>query len=792
MPGVTSCFGERINRLEDARLLTGGGRYIADIVVPGMLHAVFVRSTVAHARIVRIDATPARLESGVVAVLTAIDIPHRPLVDGVQLAGLVHTPQAALATERVRYVGEAVAVVLASSRALAEDAAELVDVEYDLLPVIVDAEAAVAATDGPILLDGATSNVIYDGVRHGGDVDGAFAGAAHVVSGRFHNGRISACPMEARGCVAIPGTATGPAQLTLYSSTQSPHLLRAKVASCLSIPQGRVQVLVPEVGGAFGVKIPASPEEVAVALAARLVRRPVSWIEDRAEYLLAGPQAKDQVIDAELAVARDGTFLGIRATILGDAGAYSYNSASALVEPYLASGLLPGPYRIAAYECRIIAVLTNKAPIAPYRGVGWTASHSARELLVERAARLLGRDPADLRRQNLIRPEEFPYRSVTGMTYDSGSFVESLDAALALVGYPEVRRRQHQENAAGPLIGVGVSPYVEPGGWGSRGAGESAWYFPSHDAVRVSVEPSGDVMVAVGTPSQGQGLETTLAQVVASELGVRLDDVTVVTNDTAATPVSTAGTRASRGAVVSGGAVAHAASAVRDALCDVAAAMFECAPADVVFADGVAQVQGVPSRRATVAELARAAYFDLGIRESLASPELVAQRFYDPPPSYSNGCVVAVVEVDPETLAVRVVDAAVVEDCGRMINPMIVEGQMLGAFAQGVGAALLEAVRYVDDGQIGTASFMDYLLPTAAEIPRVRLGHLESPSPVTHNGVKGMGESGMIAAPGAVILAIADAIRRLGVVPSCTPVTGDDLDRRLSEAALNASQPSYQ
>lgn len=581
-------LGARLTRLEDARLLAGAGRFLADITVPGVAHAHFLRSPYAHARIVSVDTAAARSLSGVRAVLTAADLPHRPLIDSVAVPGLVKTPQPALASGRVRYVGEPVAIVLADSRAVAEDASELIRVGYAPLPAATDPLNGQAEP----LFDDMPSNVIYAGSRTHGDVDAAFAAAAHVVSGRFTTGRFVAAPLETRGCLAEYDTADD--RLTVHCSTQSPHLLRRKLAHCLGMGEGRIRVLVPDVGGAFGQKIPAAPEEVAVALAARATGLPVKWVEDRQENITAAPHAKDQIIDMELALAADGTFEAIRARILGDCGAYSFNSASALIECYLSAGLLPGPYRIRNVAWEVTAVLTNKSPIAPYRGVGWTAGHSAREILIDRAARLLGRDPLELRRQNLVR--EFPYISATGMEYDSGSFVESLDKAAALIRYADLDERRRAARERGRYLGVGISPYVEPSGWGTEGALQSSWSFASHDHVRITMEPSGEVTVAVGTPSQGQGHATVLAQVVSDVLGTDPATVTVLANDTAAVPISTAGTRASRTATVIGGALTLAARDLRDKLADLAAGLLECDRRDLEFGRGRVRVRGVPGR----------------------------------------------------------------------------------------------------------------------------------------------------------------------------------------------------
>lgn len=775
-------LGARLPRVEDDRLLRGAGRFLADVSAVGVLHAVFARSPHPHATISGLRTENARELAGVHAVLTAADLPHTPLLDAVAIPGLARTPQPALAGQRVRFVGEPVAIVLAESRAVAEDAAELVEVDYRTLAPVVDPSAAAdSRSRHPLLHDDLRTNLVYDGERATEGVDAAFARAAHVVRHRFRTGRLTAAPLEGRGCLAEFDPVRG--RLTVRCSTQSPHLLQRKLALCLGLAHGQVRVLVDDVGGGFGQKIPASPEEIAVALAARAVGRPVRWVEDRVENLVAGPQGKDQIVEAELAMDEYGRFLALRCDVLSDAGAYSFNSASALIEAYLSAGLLPGPYRIPETGWRVRAALTNKAPVAPYRGVGFTASHSAREVLIDKAARLLGCMPVELRRRNLIRDDELPYRSASGMTYDSGSFLASLDRVDELLAESAAPRGRASN---GRYRGLGLSPYVEPSGWGSAGAGESSWSFASHDSAQVSMDASGGVTVAVGTPSQGQGHATTLAQLVAQVLGCAVSLVSVRADDTDSVPLSTAGTRASRVATVTGGAVTKAAARVRETLVAVAAHLLECAPDEVELADERAWVRGArssPTASRTLAEVATAALFDPGVRATVPEPSLTATAFYDPPASYSNGCVGVVVEVDPGTGEVVVVDAAVVEDCGTAINPMIVEGQTLGAFAQGVGAALYEHVAHTADGAPTATGFTEYLLPTAATLPRVRLEHLHSPSPVTRGGVKGMGESAMIATPAAVACAVADALAPLGIEIDRTPIEPGYLVHQLTAHA---------
>ena len=738
-------MGRRIRRLEDERLVRGGARHVGDLRRPGQLEAVFVRSPHPAARIAGIDAARALAAPGVAAVLTAADLPHEPLLDSVTIPGLRKTPHPAIAAGRVRFTGEPVAIVLADTRAHAEDAAEQVVVDWRPEPFVLDPDAA-QAPGAPLVHDHVPGNVLYAGDKRYGDPDGAFAAADLVVEQPLHGNRYAAAPLEGRGCLAEPAP---DGRVTVWASTMGPHLLRRRLAQTTGLDEHRIRVIAPDVGGAFGLKIPAAPEEVAVVLAARAVGRPVRWVEGRREQLVAAPHAKDQRIALELAVSGDGELLAVRASLVGNAGAYSFNAASALIEPYVGAGLLPGPYTIGHVAAHVRSVLTNTAPISPYRGVGWTQPHTARELAIDRAARELGLDPAELRRRNLVRA--FPHRSATGMVYDSGSYVASLDTAVSLL-------READTPPPGPGVrrGIGVTTYVEPAGWGSDGALQSEWSFASHDTVRLQVDPTGGVLAAVGTPSQGQGHATTLAQIVAAELGVPVGQVEVVADDTHAVPVSTAGTRASRVATVTGGALALAARELRGRVLAVAAARLDAPVAALDLRDGHVVRDG--ERVLTLREVAEAAHFDPGLRARLDHPELVVTAFHDPPAAYSNGAIGAVVDVDLGTGSVAVRELAIVEDCGTRINPMIVDGQAAGAVVQGLGGALLEDIAYDDAGVPAGSSFATYLLPRITDVPEAAMAHHESPSPVTVNGVKGMGESGAIAAPAAIACAVADAL----------------------------------
>ena len=752
---MASLIGTPLVRREDPRLLTGSGEYLADVRFPGTLDAAFVRSPIAHAILRGVDPQGAFGLDGVRAVLTAATLPdHAPLVDAVAIEGLAKTPQPPLARDRVRYAGEPIALVVADDRYAAEDGAESVSVDFEELPTVTDARSA-TCSGAPLLFPDLGSNVVFSEVKSFGDPAKASTSAHRVYRSEFHGGRATAVPMETRGCLASYDAGRG--RLTVLSSTQGHHLLRRRLAVSTGLPESRVRVIVPDVGGGFGQKIPAAPEEIAVALASMALERPVRWIEDRRENLVAAPQAKEQIVSLQLSVDEAGRFRALRAKVIGDAGAYSHNSASALIEPYLSALLAPSLYRIEHFECEILAVLTNKAPASPYRGVGWTASHTARELLIDHVAREEGWDPAELRRINMIRSQETPYTNVTGMVYDSGSFRESLDMALDMAGYHSFRRDQESDTFP-RRRGIGISPYVEPNGWGSAGAAQSHWVFASHDAARVTMDSTGHVTVAVGTPSQGQGHETTLAQLASATLGIPPETVEIRSDDTDSTPPSIAGTRASRTAVVTGGAVVLASGDVRAKILRLAGHLLEASESDLDITDGIVHVAGDQSTGIAVASVAAAAYFDPAVRAAEPEPLLSSQRFHDPDATYSNGCAVATVEIDLETGTVTVVDLVAVEDCGRMINPLIVEGQLHGAAVQALGYALLETVAYSTDGQVRTGSLMDYLVPTCAEVPTIRIGHIESPSPNTVLGVKGMGESGMIAVPAAIANAVADAI----------------------------------
>jgi carbon-monoxide dehydrogenase large subunit len=753
-----------VKRLEDPRLLRGGGRYLDDVVLPRMLAVAFVRSPHPHAHVAALDGAAARALAGVVAVVTAAELRGvaRPLAPRLSGGGFSPTEWPALADGEVRFCGEAVAAVVARTPYLAADARELVRVEYEPLRALASVEDALAAE----------SLLFRRDWRHG-DVDGVFAQAPVVLRERFTHGRLAAAPMEPRGVVADWDGES----LTVWASTQVPSVLRSALAAALGLEETRVRVLAPDVGGAFGLKTHVFPEDVAVAALARLLGHPVKWVEERREQLTAAAHARGQRVDVELAADAGGVVRGLRARVVSDGGAYHIYPLTGALEPLGTAAILPGPYRAEAYAYEALAVATHKPPLGAYRGVGMTMGAFAMERMMDLLAERLGVDPAEIRRRNFIPRDGYPFTSASGMTYDSGDYPGALEQALARAGYDALRREQAAARAAGRLVGIGVACYTEYTGMGSevfrrRGMEDVRGL----EAATVTMDPDGSVRCATSFPSQGQGHATTIAQVVADRLGVALERVRLVPTDTAVAPTG-AGTFGSRGAVSIGGTIAVAADRLRDRLQALAGHQLEAAAADVVLADGRAQVRGFPDRAVAVAELARLAYsLPLGGLPATIGPGLSETVFFDPPgPTFSGAVHVAAVEVDPDTGRVQVRRYVVIEDCGPVVNPTIVEGQIHGAVAQGLGEALLESIVYDADGQTLTATLMDYALPTAADVPALEIGHLETPSPLMPGGVKGMGEGGTIGAPAAIANAVADAVRPLGVRVTGLPIRPESL-----------------
>ena len=745
-------------RREDRRLLTGRGRYLADISLPRMLEAAFVRSTLPHARLHKIASQSAQKLAGVEAVLTAHDLPRASLWYG-RHPKLKLTRQPVLAIDRARFVGEPLAIVLAANRYAAADALERVEVAYD---PITDRSVA--------LFEHIPDNVVFRDVQQWGDLDRAFAGAAKIVTATYKNARQLACPLETRGCIASYDPFSQ--ELTLWASTQVPHRLRNDLAAAIGIAESRIRIHMIDIGGGFGQKIPTHVEELAVALASMATGRPVRWVEDRQENLVAGPHSRDQSIHLELAMNEALQFTALRATIVSDAGAYSFNSGSALTEAGRASDSLPGPYRVGAYGFDVKIMLTNKSPVAPYRGVGNVAAQSARELLIDKAARQLGVERFELRERNLLRREDLPYKTPTGPILDDASFTETLRIAqkrlnenLAAMGPPR----------NGAIRGIGISPFYE-----RAGAGPS---MPSHDAARVTVDGSGRAIVVFGAPSIGQGIETTMAQVAADALGFKIDDVAVSWTDTTHAPFSLGGTRASRAAVVFSGAVGRAAEAVRRQILDVAAVLLQANIADLSLRGGQVWVAGESAPKMPAAEIVRLGLLRTGLPAGL-EPTFEATKFFEPNGYvFSNACFIAIVTVTPETGTAVVERIIAAEDCGTMLNPMIVEGQFHGGVTQGIGMALKERFIYDDHTQPLTGSFLDYALPMADEMPEFDVTHVVTPSSVSWEGVKGVGEGGVIGGASAVASAVADALAQRGIEADEIPLTPEKIWRKLRGSA---------
>ena len=772
-------IGARIKRTEDPRLLTGLGSYTDDRQVARVLHVAFRRSEHAHARIVSIDCTAARAAPGVVAVLTADDLAIKPLLATSRMKGYYATPILPLARHKVRHVGEAIVGVIAESRYLAEDAAELVEIEFE--PLRLPADAMEARRDGsPLLHEEAGTNVLVAREFKRGDVDAAFAGAAVTVGGRFRMRRHTSLAIEPRACVAE--YEAGRDALTLHSATQIPGIIRDALADALDMPGHRLRVVAPDVGGGFGGKGSLYPEEIFVCAAARHLGRPVKWTSDRMEDFAASAQAFDEIVDAELALDRDGKLLALRADVVGDVGAYSIYPWTAALEPVQVVSFLPGPYRVEHYRGRVEAVATCKPPTGPYRGVGRPVSTFVMERLIDMAAAKLALDPKEMRLRNLVQPHEFPHKIGSGIVWDKSGFIEGLNAACDTIGYAALRARQAEARANGKWFGIGIACYAELTGIGSRiSVAPGMPINTGTETATIRIDSTGAVTASFGIASHGQGLETTLAQVIAEHLGARFEDVRVIQGDSAAVPGGT-GTYASRSMVLAGGAARLASETLREKVVNVASHLLEAAAGDLVSAGGRITVSGT-DRSVSFREVARAVYSEMARLPQEAREELAATKTYDPVFGTTTSAThIAALEIDPETYQVRMERFVVAEDCGRVVNPLIVDGQVHGGVAQGIGAALYEEIVYDAQGQLHTASLVDYLVPSACEIPPMDVTHIEALSPNTLGGFRGMGEGGTIGAPAAVANAVADALSPLGIEINELPVTPERLFR-LIEAA---------
>jgi carbon-monoxide dehydrogenase large subunit len=769
-------LGASVRRREDPRFLTGRGHYVDDLVRPNMLHLSFVRSMMAHADLGGVDVSEGLAIDGVHTIMTGAEMAQRtkPIVADSLNPSWQSSNYPIMAIDRVRFVGEPVAAVVAEDRYVAEDAGELVVIDYEPRTVVASVTQAIA--DGAEKVHDHWNDNFY--VRRHisvGDLDAAFAEAHGVLELDLQTHRSTGVPMEGRGCIADYDSMNG--ELTFWSATQTPHLVRTGLADCLQLPEHRIRVIAPDVGGGFGIKGHLFPEEVAVCVMAMETGRPVKWIEDRQEHLLSCIHAREHDHHLEVAYAEDGTILGLRARLYIDCGAYSVWPWTSTMDTGMALGILPGQYRIRNYECEAYSVATNKCPLGPYRGVARPSACFSIERAVDEVAHTLGLDSLDVRRRNYVQPDEFPYESATGLIYDSGSFVESLDKVCEDGGLDEMRRLQAEARAEGRYLGIGFASYTEQTAHAtSEFVKRQVPVIFGYDSAIVRMDPSGTVSVQVTSHSHGQGHETTFAQVVAAELGLPLEDVRVSYGDTAATPYGH-GTFASRSAVLAGGACVRSAGKVRELLLRFAGDHLEVDPEDLDIVEGRVFVKGSPSRGVEVAELARWAYHRPEKLPEGMEPVIEATSSYDAAPgsgTFANAAHLVLVEVDPDTGGVKLLRYAVVEDCGQMINPLIVTGQVHGGVAQGIGGALLEELVYDEDCQLTTTTLMDYLLPGATDIPYIDVSHLSTPSPYTLRGIKGMGEGGSIAPGPAIASAVADALSPLGhVFVNELPLTPD-------------------
>ena len=765
----TKYVGAEVRRREDPRLIAGRGRYVDDLRPGGCLHAAVLRSPHAHARILSLRLDRARAHPGVVGCFAHPDLQDvlRPL----PLAGSPPPPlqarvgfrlktavQFALVTDRVRHVGEPIAIVVATDAYVAHDALDLIEVDYEPLDAVVDAEAGLAP-DAPVLHEewGDNVGVAFD-VRIG-DAEQALADAPVRVRARFRVPRYTGMPVETRGLLAEPDARGG--GLTVWASTQVPHWLQRTLSEAIGLPAHKLRVVTPEVGGGFGVKTTIYPEDVLIpAIAARL-GRPVKWIESRREHLASATHSREQVHDTEIGATRDGLIVAFRDRFLLDLGAYN---PWGIVQPYNTAAHILGPYRIRNAVIDGRAVVTNKTPHAPYRGAGRPEAVFVMDRLLDMLAREIGLDPAELRRRNLVRPDEMPYdlgllyRDGNPLVYDGGDFPDALARALRAADYDAIRSAQPGLRARGIYRGVGISSYVEGTGVGP------------YEGATIRLDASGKVVVATGACSQGQGHETVYAQIAADAIGAGLEDVTIIGGDTGAIPFGI-GTFASRSTVLAGNAVAASGASVRAKLVRAAARLLEAAEADLLVEDGRVFVRGSPARGLTFSSIVRASLPTFQAPGAVA-PDFEATTYQGVPTvTYASAVHVAVVEVDPETGRVRLLRYVVAHDCGRVINPMLVDGQIHGGVAQGIGGGLCEEIVYDSAGQLLTGSLMDYAVPRADELPFIETVHLEHLSPRNPLQVKGVGEGGAIAPPAALANAIEDALAPFGVRVTEGPVT---------------------
>ncbi|USG63369.1 xanthine dehydrogenase family protein molybdopterin-binding subunit [Brevibacillus ruminantium] len=777
---MAKMIGAPVKRKEDTRLLTGNGMFTDDMKLPGMLHAAFLRSPFAHARIKGIDTDKAKQHPGVAAVFTAADlfgkvrpVPTMWYVPGADLKAKDRSP---LATEKVLYAGEAVAVVIAEDRYIARDALDLISVDYEELPSVTHQEKALAE-GAPLLHEDVPQNLAL--LWKAGEIpDEVFAQAEVVVKQRLYNQRVIPNPMETRAAVAQYNPGGG--ELTIWCTSQNPHIHRMIYSDVLGVPESKLRIVAPDVGGGFGAKIATYTEEAVVGHAARELKRPVKWVEERREHFLATTHARDEVIEVELAGNKDGTFTAIRVKNTANLGAYLSTFGAGC--PTIDFGLMvTGAYQIPQAEVVTYGVYTNTTPTDAYRGAGKPEATFQIERMVDLFARKVGMDPLEVRKKNLIPTELFPYTTAMGLLYDSGHYELTLEKALETAGYEALRKEQEELRAQGRLLGIGISTYVELCGFGpSKVAGAIGFQGGVWENSTVRVHPSGKVSVYTGTSPHGQGTATSFSQIVADKLGIPIEDIELVHGDTQSISMGW-GTYGSRATAVGGAAVAIAADRVVAKAKRIAAHELEVAAEDLEFAEGVFSVKGVPGRTKTFQEIARSANFAWNLPDDV-EPSLEAQSFFDPTNFvYPFGAHICVVEIDKDTGEVMLKRYIAVDDVGRVINPLLAEGQVHGGVAQGVGQALWEGAVYSDNGQLLSGTFMDYAMPKARFFPKIEWQYTETPSPVNPLGAKGIGETGTTAAPPAVVNAVMDALQPFGVEDLDMPLTPEKVWKAMQD-----------
>jgi aerobic carbon-monoxide dehydrogenase large subunit len=768
-----SWVGRSIRRVEDPTLVVGNGRFTGDL--PAARFVRFVRSSVASGRIARIDAPEGA------SVVTARDLAAiKPIQPMLHKFNYVPIGQPVLATDVVRFVGEPIAAVVAASREEAEDIADLVTVEIEELPAIVGARAALAPA-APLVHREAAGNIAVEGRVKTASFDATVKRAHRRIKVDIRSRRQNALPLEPRAAHAAWDAAS--ARVTLTCATQMPHTMRTVIADLIGMPESDLRVIAPDVGGGFGQKMSLPPEYVVVTALALKLRTSVAWVEDRRENLIACFHSRDQSIALEGAFDADGRLIALDADIVADVGAYSCYPTTCGVEPLMAMAEMPGPYDVRDYACISRGVLTNTCPMAPYRGVSRPVITFTIERLMDKAAAAFGLDPIEIRRRNLVK--SFPYTSATGLVFDEATYVETMETAVRAAEVPAFRARQAKARAERRYLGLGFATFSERTGYGTPAfAARGMDVTPGWETVELAMDPSGFVEARIGASPHGQGLRTTLSQIIADELGTSPDRIKIVHGDTDRTPYGW-GTFASRSLVIAGGATLLAARKVRAKLATMAGVVLEAAAGDIVLEAGAARVAGT-DRSVPIATLARAAYHQTHRFNGEVAPGLRESATYDPPGTFSNACHVAMVEVDVETGHVAIEKFLVAEDAGRLINPMIVDGQIHGGVAQGIANALLEEIVYDDSGNILTASLADYLPPTAREIPPIEIHHLETLTEASITKAKGLGEGGAIGAPAAVVNAINDALSPFGVSIDEFPATPQRIRAALRAASTNA------